>query len=222
MDRDMENRLDDELEQQETAEENAAEVLRDDPMELPPEEDDTRYFLTVLNFIEDTVRNARGMGGYKLVKESRLLDMISQLKDNLPDAIQYGLQMYSERERIMGNSEEEARLRITEAEKRASATISSAKKEEERILADANEEADAILADAKERADAMVSESEILIRAREEAHIIRNDAKVEANELRLKADHDVLQLLLGVEDELTDAYNGIVRRRKDLEARSNT
>ena len=36
----------------------------------------------------------------------------------------------------------------------------------------------------------MIDESEIMRQAREEARIIKNDARVEASELRLKAQHD--------------------------------
>ena len=52
--------------------------------------------------------------------------------------------------------------------------------------------------------------------AREEARIIKNDARVEASELRLKANHDAYQLLLSVEDELDEACKVIRRRRAEL------
>ena len=70
--------------------------------------------------------------------------------------------------------------------------------------------------DAQERADHMIDESEILRQAREEARIIKNDARVEASEVRLKAQHDAYQLLSSVEDELTEASKNIRRRRAEL------
>ena len=90
----------------------------------------------------------------------------------------------------------------------------------ERIIADANDEANAILADAQERADFMVSEDEILRRAREEARAIKNDARIEASEERLRANHDMLQLLIGVENSVAGALDEVSRRRKELEEAS--
>ena len=55
-----------------------------------------------------------------------------------------------------------------------------------------------------------------LRQAREEARIIKNDARVEASEMRLKAQHDAYQLLSSVEDELTEACKNIRRRRAEL------
>ena len=62
----------------------------------------------------------------------------------------------------------------------------------------------------------MESYGEILRQAREEAPIIKNDARVEASELRLKAQHDAYQMLAAVEDQLTDACKNIRRRRAEL------
>lgn len=106
--------------------------------------------------------------------------------------------------------------RVTSAEMRANAALEKAKREAEEIIADAENEARAILADAQERADHMVDENEIVRRASEEARIIRNDARVEASELRLKANHDAYQLLASVEDELVEACKSVRRRRAEL------
>lgn len=62
----------------------------------------------------------------------------------------------------------------------------------------------------------MIDESEIVRQAREEARTIKNDARIEASELRLKANHDAYQLLAGVEDELTEACKTLRRRRAEL------
>ena len=179
--------------------------------------DDMRYFIELIKLMRDTIENGRGVGKYRVIDADRFIAMLNDLDENLPVAIQYGLQMFSERERILGNSENEARDRITTAEMRASATLDAAKRDAERIIADANDEANAILADAQERADFMVSEDEILRRAREEARAIKNDARIEASEERLKANHDMLQLLIGVESSVAAALDDVSRRRKDLE-----
>ena len=84
------------------------------------------------------------------------------------------------------------------------------------MVVDAENEANAIVQDAQERADHMIDENEIVRQAREEARTIKNDARIEASELRLKANHDAYQLLAGVEDELTEACKTLRRRRAEL------
>lgn len=182
--------------------------------------DDMRYFIELIKLMRDTIENSRGFGRKRFIDYDEFTAMLNDLDENLPVAIQYGLQMFSERERILGNSENEARDRITTAEMRANAMTENAKRDAGRIIADANDEAEAILADARERADFMVSEDEILRRAREEARAIKNDARIEASEERLKANHDMLQLLLGVENSVAGALDEVSRRRKELEEAS--
>jgi len=178
--------------------------------------DDMRFFIGLIKLMRDTVMNGKGLGRWKVIDSEQFTSMLDELDENLPVAIQYGLQMYSERDRILGNSETEARDRITTAEMRAKATKEAAQREADRILADAQDEANAILEDAQERADFMVSEEEILRRAREEARAIKNDAAIDAREMLLKANHDALQIIGGVEEELTLALENVSRRRKEL------
>lgn len=179
--------------------------------------DDMRFFLGLIKALRETIMEAGGLFGRKLVDANKCIAILEDIDRNLPVAIQYGLQMYSERERILGNSETEARDRITTAEMRANATMEKARIEAERIVNDATDEANAILADAQERADYMVSEEEILRRAREEARTIKNDAHIEISEERLKANHEMLQILLGLEDSMGAAMESISYRRKELE-----
>ena len=179
--------------------------------------DDMRYFIELTKAMRELIEDGKGVGRWKMIDARQALLILDDIYKNLPVAIQYGLQMYSERDRILGNSESEARDRITTAEMRANATLESAKREAERIVNDATDEANAILADAQERADYMVSEDEILRRAREEARTIKNDAAIEIAEERLKVNHEMLQLILGVEDGIGAALDSVVRRRKELE-----
>ena len=114
-------------------------------------------------------------------------------------------------------AEDEARDRITTAEMRARKTLDDAQKQADRILADANEEANSLLADAKQRADYMVSDDEILRRAQEEAQVMKNNAAIQISEDRLKSSHEMLQLVRGVETELTEALERVSRQRQKLD-----
>jgi len=179
---------------------------------------DTRYFLELLKHLRAAIQSGSNvpLTNKKIIDARECLMIIDDMEQNLPDAVQYGMQMFAERERLMGNAETTAMNRVTSAEMRANAALEKARNEAEQLIADAENEANAILADAQERADHMVDENEIVRQAREEARIIKNDARVEASELRLKASHDAYQLLAAVEDELAEACKSVRRRRAEL------
>jgi len=180
--------------------------------------DDMKYFLELLKHMRAAIRSGANLPltNKKVIDADKCLMIIDDMERNLPDAVQYGMQMFAEKERIMGSAETAAMNRVTSAEMRANAALEKDKREAEEIIADAENEARAILADAQERADHMVDESEIVRRACEDARIIKNDARVEASELRLKANHDAYQLLASVEDELAEACKSVRRRRAEL------
>lgn len=180
--------------------------------------DDMRYFLELLKHIRSAITAGTSvpLTGKKIIDADKCLMIIDDMEKNLPDAVQYGMQMYSERERIMGEAETRAMNRVSSAEMRANAALEKARDDAEQRVLEAENEARSILQDAQERADHMIDESEIMRQAREEARIIKNDARVEASEMRLKAQHDAYQMLASVEDQLTEACKNIRRRRSEL------
>ncbi len=209
MDRDQEKFYEDEeLESRETTQQPQHEE----------EVNDMRYFLELLKHIRAAINAGTNvpLTGKKIIDAEKCLMIIDDMEKNLPDAVQYGLQMFSERERILGEAETKAMNRISSAEMRVNAALERAREDAEQRVLDAENEAHAILEDAQDRADHMIDESEIMRQAREEARIIKNDARVEASELRLKAQHDAYQLLASVEDQLTEACKNIRRRRAEL------
>ena len=180
--------------------------------------DDMRYFLELLKHIRAAINAGASvpLTGKKIIDADKCLMIIDDMEKNLPDAVQYGLQMYNERDRILGEAETKAMNRVSSAEMRVNAALDKAREDAEQRVLDAENEARAILEDAEERANHMIDESEIMRQAREEARIIKNDARVEASEMRLKAQHDAYQLLASVEDQLNEACKNIRRRRTDL------
>ena len=192
---------------------------REAPQAKKEEEvNDLRYFLELLKHIRAAINAGTSvpLTGKKIIDAEKCLLIIDDMEKNLPDAVQFGLQIYSEQERLMNEAETKAMNRISSAEMRVNAALERAREDAEQRVLDAENEARAILQDAQERADHMIDESEILRQAREEARIVRNDARVEASELRLKAQHDAYQLLSGVEEQLNEACKSIRRRRTDL------
>ena len=180
--------------------------------------DDMRYFLELLKHIRAAITAGTSvpLTGKKIIDADKCLMIIDDMEKNLPDAVQYGMQMYSERERIMGEAEDQAMKLVSSSEMRAQTALEKARQDAKRIVMEAQSEATAILDDAQERADRMVDESEIVRQAREEAKVLKNDARVEASEMRLKAQHDAYQMLAAVEDQLNEACKNIRRRRTEL------
>ena len=211
MERDQERFYEDENQEQVVAPE-------EEQPEVEEEVDDMRFFLEALRYLRTTVETAKSVPftNKRMIESDVLLAMISDLERNLPDAVQFGMKMFSEKERILGKAENEAMNRISSAEMRASVALEKAKSTAEQIVASAENEARAIVADAEDRAEHMVDEHEIVRQAREEARVIINDARVEASELRLKANHDAYQILTEVESHLNDSFQSIRRRRAQL------
>ena len=210
MERDQERFYEEELDPREDAPQAQEDV--DD------EVNDMKYFLELLKHIRAAINAGRSvpLTGKKIIDADQCLMIIDDLERNLPDAVQYGLQMYSEKDRIMTEAETTAMNRISSAEMRVNAALERAKEDAEQRVMDAENEARAILEDARDRADHMIDESEILRQAREEARILKNDARVEASEMRLKAQHEAYQLLAAAEEQLTEACKNIRRRRSEL------
>ena len=69
--------------------------------------DDMKYFLELLKHIRAAIRAGANvpLTNKKIIDAEKCLMIINEMDRNLPDAVQYGMQMYSERDRILGNAE---------------------------------------------------------------------------------------------------------------------
>lgn len=181
--------------------------------------DDMSFFIKLLGALRETLEMGRKIpfSNKYSVDADQCFAILNDMEETLPDAIQYGVQMFNERDRMMDYAEKTAMQRVASAEMTAKNTLESARNEAEQILRDAEKEADSMIRDAQERADKLVSDDEIVQRAREEARIIRNEAKMDADEMKLKVTHEALQMLADVEDELAEALNAVRRNRKQLD-----
>ena len=70
-----------------------------------PEEEvnDMTFFLNALRHLRSAIQSGKNvpLTGKKIIDAEMCLMMISDLERNLPDAVQYGMQMFSERDRIL-------------------------------------------------------------------------------------------------------------------------
>lgn len=195
------------------------EVPEDDDREL----NDMAYFMELLKYLRDVIDQGKSVPLTKLrmVNADMCLRIITNMEQNLPDAVQYGSQVYSEQGRILDTAEQRAANMMSSAELRATAALDKAKDEAEQQLSDARAEAEAIIADAEERAAHLVSDSVVMQEAREEARIMRSEARIEVNEMRLQAIHDTKALLADAETELSEALAAVRRRRGELESQED-
>lgn len=186
--------------------------------------EDCEEMYKLLDFLEQELQNPPGrrlMGPN--VDVERCIDIVQNIRENLPSAIQNAQRTLDERERILRNAERAAadikkqgRIQADGDIASAQATIAEASKQAQNIVDDAQRQADNILAEAKERADALVAKSEILRRAETEADDIVNRANAEANERRLQINNYVRNILDGLEADLTDSINALQTTRKNL------
>lgn len=188
------------------------------PMNDHEDVNDMVYFIELLKHLRILIeRGSRvPLTGKALVDVESCLRIIDEMDVNLPDAIQYGMQMYSEQKRILGDAESTAISRVTSAEMKANKALENARREADQMVMEAEDEAKAILEDAQERADHMISDSEIVRQARDEARSIKNDARVEAGEMRLKASHDVYRMMSEVEGRLDETLKEMRRLRTEM------
>ena len=93
--------------------------------------DDMKYFLELLKHIRAAIRSGANvpLTNKKIIDAEKCLMIIDDMERNLPDAVQYGMQMFSERDRILGNAETAAMNRVSSAEMRANAALEKAKNE---------------------------------------------------------------------------------------------
>ena len=194
--------------------ENAQETLQTEPGEV----NDMVAFLELLRHLKMMVERVSKipMTNKGLIDIDALWTIVNAMDENLPDAIQYGMQMYSERSRIMGDAEETAMSLVSSTEIKSKKALENAHRKADKILGEAEAEAKEILDDAQERADRMISESEVVRQAREEARIIINDARVEAGEIRLKASHDVYRLASEAVQKLDSALQEVRGIRTEI------
>ena len=196
------------------------EALEDNGVRLAAdnEVDDLKYFQRLMLQLRTMIEEGGSVPFSKkvLVDADKFMRVFNAIDENLPDAIQCGLQLYQERDRLNQQSESDASRRLATAQVRADKLIKNAEEKAERRLADAEEEARAILEDARDRADHMIMQSEIVRQAKEEARILRNEANVAAGEMRLQASHDAAEQFSVVEEFLESALKEMTRRRSEL------
>lgn len=188
--------------------------------ELPYQEndDDHTYLMKLLDYLQDAVEygSVVPLTGKRLVDTGMCVDIIKDIRGNLPLAIQYAEQVMRDRDRILSNAERTAQNKISSADARANAALDDADKRAQDMVANAEDRADRIIKDAEIKVTAMIDQNAIKIAAQNEAREIMNNARIEANERKLSASAYAEDMMLSVEKELQRAQDMVRQRRQGL------
>lgn len=173
----------------------------------------------LLDFLTEILEKAGSvpLTNKRLVNVDVCLDIVKDIQDNLPDAVQHANQVLEERDRILYDAETTASAKLDSANARADSAIDEATSRAQRIISDAEDRAQKIEQDAEMRARAMVSQSEIMRHANEEATTLCNEARADANEQRLAATRYAEELLRDLERDLEATLDAVRRSRKNVD-----
>ena len=210
------------FEEERKAPKQAAERPEQPQESAPPYEtdDDHTYLMNLMDYLQGAIESGSSvpLTGKRLVDATMCLDIIKDIRGNLPLAIQYAEQVMRDRERILSNAERAAASKIQSADVRANAALDDASMRSQEILEEAESRADKIIKDAEIRARAMIDQHQVTIAAQNEAREIVNEARAEASEKRLEASAYSENLMINVEKELQRAQDMIRQRRQQLNA----
>jgi vacuolar-type H+-ATPase subunit H len=218
MDRDQDKFLENERKPRQQAEQRPEQPTENTP---PYENDDDHtYLMNLLDYLQGAIESGSSvpLTGKRLVDAMMCLDIIKDIRGNLPLAIQYAEQVMRDRERILSNAERTATSKIQSADVRANAALDDASMRSQEIMEQAESRADKIIKDAEIRARAMIDQHAVTIAAQNEARDIVNEARAEASEKRLEASAYSENLMINVEKELQRACDMIRQRRQQLNA----
>lgn len=212
----FERNFDEYLQEQDAQEEQQPQEQFDLP--YSDGDDERTNLMNLLNFLEEELTRARPvpMTNKRMLDAAMCIDIINDIRSNLPLAIQYSEQILRDRERMLSAAEQTAANRLASADVRANAALDDAHERAERIRSDAQIHADNIVKDAELRARALIDQNTIKLEAQKKAAEIINSAKLEAQERRAQAADYCDQLLRDAEETLSVAYDEVRRSRQLL------
>ena len=152
-------------------------------------DDDHTYLMKLLDYLQAALEEGSvvPLTGKRLVDTGMCLDILKDIRGNLPLAIQYAEQVMRDRNHMLMDADRVADGKIATAENHASATVQAADQRAKEIIDEAENRADNIVKTAETHARGLVDQHNIKIIAQNEARDIVNDARAEANDRRQAA-----------------------------------
>ncbi len=168
------------------------------------------------------IENARSvpMSGSCMVPRDQLLDLLDDLRENLPDEVHAAgaiveqrteilEQAQAEAEQLTGRTRDEADRLVAAARRQREEVLGTARRQRDELLARAQAEAEELLAQAESEADRLVAEA----RAHHEAVLADAEAQQAAMLAAARAEHERLITE-------TEVYRGAVSRSDELGAQT--
>ncbi len=168
------------------------------------------------------IENARSvpMSGSCMVPRDQLLDLLDDLRENLPDEVHAAgaiveqrteilEQAQAEAEQLTGRTRDEADRLVAAARRQREEVLGTARRQRDELLARAQAEAEELLAQAESEADRLIAEA----RAHHEAVLADAEAQQAAMVAAARAEHERLITE-------TEVYRGAVSRSDELGAQT--
>lgn len=181
-------------------------------------DDDHSYLMKLLDYLQDAMEygSVVPLTGKRLVDANMCVDIIKDIRGNLPLAIQYAEQVMRDRERILTNAERTASNKIASADSRADAALKEADAHAQSIINEAEDRAAKIIKSAEIHARGLVDQHAIKISAQNEARDILNDARAEANDKKQAASAYAEDMHINTEKALQHAIEIVRGHRQQI------
>ncbi|MGX5656362.1 hypothetical protein ACWKWC_16430 [Geodermatophilus nigrescens] len=168
------------------------------------------------------IENARSvpMSGSCILPRDQLLDLLDDLRENLPDEVHAAGAIVEQRTEILEQAQAEAEQLTGRTREEADRLVAGARRQREEILGTARRQRDELLARAQAEADELLGQAEaeadrLLAEARDHHAAVLADAEAQQAELLAVAQAEHERLVTE-----TEVYRGAVARSDELGAQT--
>ena len=176
----------------------------------------------VVDELSQVIENARSvpMSGSCMVPRDHLLDLLDELRENLPEEVQQAGRIVEQRTEILEQAQAEAERLTGRTRGESEQLVGSARRQREEILGVARRQRDELLAQAQAAAEDLLAEAEA------EAARLVEEARLHHEAVLADAQAQQAQLLAVAAEEHerlvteTEVYRGAVARADELGAQT--
>lgn len=178
----------------------------------------------VVDELSQVIENARSvpMSGSCMVPRDHLLDLLDELRENLPEEVQQAGRIVEQRTEILQQAQAEAERLTGRTRGESEQLVGSARRQREEILGVARRQRDELLAQAQAEAEDLLAEAEaeaarLVEEARAHHEAVLADAQAQQAEMLAAAVQEHERLVTE-----TEVYRGAVARADELGAQTAT
>ena len=183
--------------------------------------DESGYIMELLDYLTEALSKPTASSFMQKphVDVEKCLDIVDNIRQNIPVGIQYGNEANKQRERILHNAEKIAESKTGTAQLEAQGIRSDAQREADNIVEEATAQANATIEGAKQKA------AEIEEKARRKAHKLTNEeavlreARKEAAELKRKSSEAARETRRKALSDAWLMYDALQKQFKAIDAK---